>query len=122
MTTFDKEVAWNGEFIVFWANKGKERIRCAVPRKTINEIMGFTNATSETIGDKRVQIKDMLAPRALEKILRNDFAASPSIKTATLALLPLPPSERRKACDQPQAAQRVAFWRYWWSRAIQTKM
>jgi hypothetical protein len=86
MTTFDKEVLWDGASIVFWAIKGKERIRCAAPRKTIHELAGFTNASSETIGDRRVEIKDLLASRALEKILRGAFAPTPRIKTVSISI------------------------------------
>src|SRR5450432_3575346 len=85
MITIDNDVLWNGDFIVFWANKGAERIRCAAPRKAINRLPGFSAATSQMIGVRRRQVRDLLAPRAIEKIARNDFALTTAMKTVYLS-------------------------------------
>jgi hypothetical protein len=91
MITFDDHIGWNGEFIVFWATKDDERIRCAAPRKLVNELPGFKDANKQTIGERRKQVRNLLAPHALEKIRLNDFAPSPRIKTVYLSPVDLGP-------------------------------
>jgi hypothetical protein len=85
MITIDEDVLWNGDFIVFWASQGAERIRCAAPRKAINRLPGFGAATSQMIGMRRSQVRDLLAPHAIEKIARNDFAPTTAMKTVYLS-------------------------------------
>jgi hypothetical protein len=89
MTTFDDHVGWNDDFIVFWATKDDERIRCAAPRKLVNELPGFKDANKQTIGERRKQVRNLLVPHALEKIRSNDYALSPRIKTVYLSAVDL---------------------------------
>jgi len=79
---FEEEVAWDGDYLVFWAWRGKTHIRCQAKRKAINELPGFKEASSQTIQIKKQEIVELLKPYVLPKIEKNDFSRSVIIQTA----------------------------------------
>jgi hypothetical protein len=71
--TFDGEAAWNGDFLVFWARRGCAHIRCQARRRAINELPGFSEESSQTIGAKKQEIVELLKRYVLPEIQKNDF-------------------------------------------------
>jgi hypothetical protein len=79
--TFDDEAAWNGDFLVFWARRGRAHIRCQARRRAINELPGFKEASSQTIGVKKREIVELLKPYVLPEIQKNNFSRAVDIQT-----------------------------------------
>jgi hypothetical protein len=79
--TFDDEVHWDGDDLTFWANRGTERIRCQIGRKSINGLPGFTNATSQEIGIRKVELAELIKPNASRMILAGKYNRDLIIKT-----------------------------------------
>jgi hypothetical protein len=84
--TFDDEVQWDATTLTLWANRGSERIRCRAGRATINELAGFTDADSPTIGHRKKEIADQLKPAFLRKIERGTFDRGGPINTVTVLI------------------------------------
>jgi hypothetical protein len=78
--TFDDEAAWNGDFLVFWARRGTAHIRCQARRRAINELPGFKEASSQTIGVKKREIVELLKPYVLPEIQKNNFSRAVDIQ------------------------------------------
>jgi hypothetical protein len=77
---FDDEAAWNGDFLVFWAWRGSAHIRCQARRRAINELPGFKEASSQTIGVKKREIVELLKPYVLPEIQKNNFCRAVDIQ------------------------------------------
>jgi hypothetical protein len=77
---FDEEAAWNGDFLVFWARRGSAHIRCQARRKAINELPGFKEASSQTIGVMKQEIVELLKPYVLPEIQKNNFSRAVDIQ------------------------------------------
>ena len=73
MVDFDSAAQWDSELLVFWANQGKERIRCLAGRETIAELKGFTHADTHEIARRKLEIKAILEPFAKRKIEKRAF-------------------------------------------------
>jgi hypothetical protein len=78
--TFEDEAAWNGDFLVFWAWRGSAHIRCQARRTAINELPGFKEASSQTIGAKKREIVELLKRYVLPEIQKNDFRRAVDIQ------------------------------------------
>jgi hypothetical protein len=62
LITFDEQAVWDASILMVWANRGADRILCQAGRATINELTGYTNATSPEIGRDKDVIADRLKP------------------------------------------------------------
>jgi hypothetical protein len=80
---FDEEAAWNGDFLVFWARRGAH-IRCQARRKAINELPGFKEASSQTIGVMKQEIVELLKQYVLPEIQKNNFSRAVDIQPHAL--------------------------------------
>jgi hypothetical protein len=81
---FDDEAAWNGDYLLFWAWRGTAHIRCQARRRAINELPGFKEASSQTIGAKKREIVELLKPYVLPQIQKNNFSRALDIRTDDL--------------------------------------
>jgi hypothetical protein len=80
MIKFDEEVAWNGDFLVFWARRGSAHIRCQARRRAINELPGFKEASSQAIGVRKKEIVELLKPFVLPELQKNNFSRAVDIQ------------------------------------------
>jgi len=80
---FEAEAIWNGDILLFWARRGSAHIRCQARRRAITELPGFKEASSETIGEKKREIVELLKPYALPEIQKNNFRPCVDIQTAS---------------------------------------
>lgn len=53
---FDEDVFWDGDNLLFWATKGRDRIRCEVSRKAVDELVAQNPQFSQNITDRNKQI------------------------------------------------------------------
>jgi hypothetical protein len=81
--TFDDQVAWDGGILYLRARSGTERIRCRAGRETIADLIGFADASSLEIGERKAQAAELLKPSILHKIETGGFDHGP-IKTVTI--------------------------------------
>ena len=80
---FDDEVYWDASLLIFWAEHGKNRIKCVAGRETIAELPGFTHASSKEISVRKEEIRDALRGAAIYKITGGVFS-DPERKTVTI--------------------------------------
>jgi hypothetical protein len=80
---FDDHVAWDGGILHLRANRGSERIRCRAGRETIAELVGFADASSGEIGERKAQAAELLKPSILHKIEIGGFDPG-LIRTVTI--------------------------------------
>jgi hypothetical protein len=81
--TFDDQVAWDGGILHLRARSGTEHIRCRAGRETIADLIGFADASSLEIGERKAQAAELLKPSILHKIETGGFDHGP-IKTVTI--------------------------------------
>ena len=80
---FDDQVTWDGGVLQLRAIRGTERIRCRAGRETIAELTGFAHASSQEIGERKVQAAELLKPSIVHKIEIGGFDHGP-IRTVTV--------------------------------------
>ena len=77
---FENDVQFDGECITVWAVTEQHRIKCKIPRTTIDSIPIFRDLITREINRDRQQIVDRLRTLLVAKLAR--------AKTDTVELLP----------------------------------
>jgi hypothetical protein len=83
VVAFDDQVTWDGGILQLRAIRGTERIRCRAGRETIAELSGFAHASSQEIGERKVEAAELLKPSIVHKIEIGGFDHGP-IRTVTV--------------------------------------
>jgi hypothetical protein len=78
---FDGDARWDGDQLVFWATRGTERIRCLIGRRSINDLPGFTHATSQEINTRRQELVRLLKQNASNMIRDGKYDPDLTIKS-----------------------------------------
>jgi hypothetical protein len=74
---FEELVIWDASNMMFGADCDGERIVCRAGREAINELPGYTNATSGDIAREKKAIADLLKP-SFELKIRNAALDQPN--------------------------------------------
>jgi hypothetical protein len=78
---FDADAHWDGDQLIFWASRDGERIRCLIGRRSINDLPGFTTASSQEIGARKLELVALIKPNAANMILAGKYSPDLKIKT-----------------------------------------
>jgi hypothetical protein len=78
---FDADAHWDGDQLIFWANRDGERIRCLIGRRSINDLPGFTTASSQEINARKLELAALIKPNATNMISAGKYSPDLTIKT-----------------------------------------
>ena len=70
---FDQETTFDGDFLLGWANVGKNRVRCRASRLAVEALSGFQSATTNELHKRKAEAFEVLKPTFTKKIQDGDF-------------------------------------------------
>lgn len=70
---FDAETAFDGDFLLGWANVGKSRVRCRASRLAMEKLAGFSDAGTNDLHKRKSEAFELLKPTFTTKIQVGDF-------------------------------------------------
>jgi len=66
----EPDVEWDGTCLLVWADTGRGRVRCDIPRDTIHALPPFSDAIGREILRDRAEIVERMRPVLLRRIAR----------------------------------------------------